>query len=79
MMDVLCCCNPSNLQGTAPPNAALEIREWQDEDGNTGRAYASNHMPVETLERDIPGFIRVAHKGKGGKTWRKKPTKTWKK
>lgn len=79
-MDVLCCCNPSNLQGTAPPNAALGIREWQDEDGNTGLAYASNHMTMDALEREVPGFIRAAHKGKGGrKTWRKKPIKTWRK
>lgn len=78
MMDVLCCCNPSNLQGHAPPGVGLEIREWEDDVGNTGFAYTSNHLSADALERNVPGFVRAAHKG-GRKTWRKKPVKTWRK
>ena len=71
MTDVLCCCNPDNQVGTidhdAGVKAGLELREWEDDAGNTGLAFSSHGADLDK----IPGFVRGGRKG-GRKTWRKR-------
>ncbi len=73
-MEILCCCNPSNELGSLPEGAPLPVREWQDEDGNTGFAYSSHGMDLEEIQA-MMGFKPTAGKGRK-KTWRER---TWKK
>lgn len=69
-MQVLCCCNPSNEIGEAPTGLSFPTREWEDEAGNTGRAYSSHGIDWDL----VPGFVRNAGSGTK-KTWRR----TWRK
>jgi hypothetical protein len=71
-MRVLCCCNPENEVGSVPVlrglQAGLELRRWRNDDDESGLAFASNHQPVEVLQK-IPGFKSNIILAGDGKTW----------
>lgn len=69
-LDVMCCCQPDNVLGTAPRDASLPVRKWEDDAGGSGVAFQAHDADLEK----VAGF-RPAKKGKGGK---KRPTRTWK-
>jgi len=78
-MEVLCCCDPNNLVGSAPEGLPIPIKEWIDQNGNTGFAYSAHGVNLE----EVKGF-EMAHKGKGkakGKrrAWKEPKKRTWKK
>ncbi len=68
MTEIRCCCVADNLIGhidhEAGLLAGLELRELDDDT----EAFAAEGRDVGAL----PTFVTSIHKGKGGKTWRKK-------
>ena len=70
MIQVRCCCEPSNLVGYLPPDSGLELMTYV-EDGKEIPAYSSHGLTLEALKKKS-GFRPAKKKRKPKKkgTWK---------